>query len=887
MSYPQYNSVAVCSEDGSIQLAAISDNDLYKSDNTGNTWTQISNSNLPTDLDYRSVAMSSDGSILLAATYDNGVYISTYSGAIWTQISDGNLPTDLDYRSVAMSSDGSIQLAATNGNGVYISTNTGTTWTQIDNTELPTEYKYDSVAMSSDGQYQLACVSDPSASIKGKVYKSIDYGNTWQIIPSLSAPGNTLYTCVYMSANGTIQVAVPVVDGIFISSDTGVNWAQISSDVEPLMNNNFTSGCCSSNGQYHYLAGNNIPIIMSSNYGSTWTATGVPSYDWNSVSTSPNGNVVLAGSVENGAYLSTNSGSTWSLTNPLTIPTNTTSPSIAGSTIVGNAIIAINGDWNGFPSITYNYQWYRSGSSISGATSITYITQQEDIGLAITCDVTATNSVGSSTIDISNSIIVVASPPLPPQPTPPTPSRFTNLSNVISITVDSNVEYMYALYFYLDSITIMRNIAKINANNGTIINRQFVILDSVEGALGQILVVNNDLYASSGNKYIYKITNINTTPSSPSIWFTSNMTQARLISLATDGTYIYTTDISNKCIMQVPIESNNTSSNIVWATLTYTPAIMTINNGYMYVTCNDKHNNNSYISKINMSSPNTPNDAWVTIDTLPNIIGLAIYGSYMYVAVNYFIDSNNLQLSYIGLIYLSNNGEGIIQNLNWVTIPNEFLSSNIFPVIYDVIITEKNQNVNLYTCDDIIQIPLYGSPVPPISNICFPAGTPVNTDQGIIAIEKINPNIHTINKKPIVDIIRTIYNDKYLIGFKKNAISINCPSQFTVMTKNHKIMWQGRRLEAESFLYRYENVVKVKYSGQILYNVLMEEHSEMVINNMVCETLDPNNTVAKLYKRTSKYTANDRYKISKFIAESVNNTKFDKNKTYKNIIKKL
>jgi hypothetical protein len=107
------------------------------------------------------------------------------------------------------------------------------------------------------------------------------------------------------------------------------------------------------------------------------------------------------------------------------------------------------------------------------------------------------------------------------------------------------------------------------------------------------------------------------------------------------------------------------------------------------------------------------------------------------------------------------------------------------------------------------------------------------------------------------------------------------------MTKNHKIMWQGRKLEAESFLYRYENVVKVKYSGQILYNVLMEEHSEMVINNMVCETLDPNNTVAKLYKRTSKYTANDRYKISKFIAESVNNTKFDKNKTYKNIIKKL
>jgi hypothetical protein len=363
--------------------------------------------------------------------------------------------------------------------------------------------------------------------------------------------------------------------------------------------------------------------------------------------------------------------------------------------------------------------------------------------------------------------------------------------------------------------------------------------------------------------------------------------EAALIGLATDGTSIYITDNNNNCIMQVPLASSGTSSNTPWANLTYSPGAMTINNGYMYVTCYDNDNDNYYISKINMSlNPINPENTWVTIGNLLDIGGLAIYGSYMYVAVNYFTGIN-LQSAYIGLIYLSNNGEGIIQNLNWVNIPNEFLSSNILPGLYDVIITQKNQNVNLYTCDDIIQIPLYGSPVPPISNICFPAGTPVNTDQGIIAIEKINPNIHTINKKPIVDIIRTIYNDKYLIGFKKNAISINCPSQFTVMTKNHKIMWQGRRLEAESFLYRYENVVKVKYSGQILYNVLMEEHSEMVINNMVCETLDPNNTVAKLYKRTSKYTANDRYKISKFIAESVNNTKFDKNKTYKNIIKKL
>jgi hypothetical protein len=598
-------------------------------------------------------------------------------------------------------------------------------------------------------------------------------------------------------------------------------------------------------------------------------------------------------------------------TPPPPAPSNNGSPVISGSALVGDIITTTNGSWTNYPR-SYTYQWYRSGSSISGAISPSYTTVEADIGNAITCDITATNVAGSSTIDSSNSINVTSIPPVPPQPTSPPPSQFASLKNVISIAVDSNVEYMYALYLDLNDEEAY--IAKINANNGTIINSKFVLLTSLfiglnSTSLIQIILVDNDLYATS-SKYIYKITNINTNnPSTPSIWFTSNVTTnygAVLFGLVRNGTYIYATDLTNKCIMQVSLASSGTSSNTPWATLAYNPLNMTINNGYMYVTCtddidgdDDQETNSSYISKISISNPSTPNNTWVTINTGISTTGvhvygtgLAIYQSYMYVALNYILrdqDGGGLSGSYISLIYLSN-GEGILQNPNWVTIPNEFVSSLLPVGITNVIITEKNQNVNLYTCDDIIQIPLYSSPVPPvppISDICFPAGTPITTDQGIIAIEKINPSIHTINKKPIVDIIRTIYNDKYLIGFKKNAISINCPSQFTVMTKNHKIIWQGRKLDAESFLYRYENVVKVKYSGQILYNVLMEEHSEMVVNNMLCETLDPNNTVAKLYKRTSKYTTSERYKISKFIADSVKNTKFDRHKTYRNIIKKL
>lgn len=43
-----------------------------------------------------------------------------------------------------------------------------------------------------------------------------------------------------------------------------------------------------------------------------------------------------------------------------------------------------------------------------------------------------------------------------------------------------------------------------------------------------------------------------------------------------------------------------------------------------------------------------------------------------------------------------------------------------------------------------------------------------------------------------------------------------------------------------------ENVTEVPYHGDPLYNVLLEKHDKMVINNMICETLHPKNIMAKI-----------------------------------------
>lgn len=141
--------------------------------------------------------------------------------------------------------------------------------------------------------------------------------------------------------------------------------------------------------------------------------------------------------------------------------------------------------------------------------------------------------------------------------------------------------------------------------------------------------------------------------------------------------------------------------------------------------------------------------------------------------------------------------------------------------------------------------PTYGATVS-VANICFPANTPINTDQGIVSIKKIDPVFHTINKNRIVAITQTITLAKYLICFKRDSLGKNYPAEDTIMSKEHKVYYMGRMIEAKHFVGRVKNVYKIPYNGEILYNVLMERYNKLKVNNLICETLHPENVVAQL-----------------------------------------
>lgn len=96
-------------------------------------------------------------------------------------------------------------------------------------------------------------------------------------------------------------------------------------------------------------------------------------------------------------------------------PLNTVAPAVTGTAQVRQTLSCSTGTWTAAPpDITYTYQWKANGSPISGATSSTYNIAVAYFGQSISCDVTATNIVGSTTASSNSTAAVAANVPAAP-----------------------------------------------------------------------------------------------------------------------------------------------------------------------------------------------------------------------------------------------------------------------------------------------------------------------------------------------------------------------------------------------------------------------------------------------------------------------------------------
>jgi hypothetical protein len=154
----------------------------------------------------------------------------------------------------------------------------------------------------------------------------------------------------------------------------------------------------------------------------------------------------------------------------------------------------------------------------------------------------------------------------------------------------------------------------------------------------------------------------------------------------------------------------------------------------------------------------------------------------------------------------------------------------------------------------------------PYANVCFPAGTCVDTDQGQIPIQDLTDH-NTIRGKGVVDVSRTRMRGNRIIRIKRHALGHNVPAMDTQISPEHRIRIDGHLVQAKNLVGEFYGVKFVPYHGEPLYNVLMDDYSTMVVHGMTVETLDPNSEIAKLYTVKCKFDRDMRDRIVGILKE--------------------
>lgn len=294
-----------------------------------------------------------DGGYILAKN-TTGIYLSSNTGLTWTLLDSSITGND-----ITVSRNGQYMLSTS----LKRSSDYGVNWVSITGstgTEPITAATLCSAYISSTGQNQVLAWCNPGYLIR-IIYSSNDYGVTWTQQDSTdSASGSVMrvitsdYNSPFLMVRGFLSGAYPrleklnylaqaggfypvmaagLQDGDFTGLDnsndnTYVTTVESSLDDSIYVSNNSASTFTaisgftisnarvkiSSSGQHQLVSNNPGYLIVSNNYGVTWTQiTSAGSKNWTDCAVSPSGDIMVACvSGSDYVYKSTNFGSSWS-----------------------------------------------------------------------------------------------------------------------------------------------------------------------------------------------------------------------------------------------------------------------------------------------------------------------------------------------------------------------------------------------------------------------------------------------------------------------------------------------------------------------------------------------------------------------------------------------
>jgi len=201
----RYGHTSVVLPDGSIILMGglttdgyIRLNDVWRSEDKGESWTQMTGSAEWTGRNFHTSVALSDGSIVLMGgyTYDGGftrindVWRSIDKGATWTQMTaNAEWLGREDHTSVALADDTIVLMGGADGyesedrfNDVWMSTDKGKTWTELtSDADWVTRGGHSSVVLSDDTIVLMGGIGGLDNDRLNDVWFSTDQGITWNL----------------------------------------------------------------------------------------------------------------------------------------------------------------------------------------------------------------------------------------------------------------------------------------------------------------------------------------------------------------------------------------------------------------------------------------------------------------------------------------------------------------------------------------------------------------------------------------------------------------------------------------------------------------------------------------------------------------------------------
>lgn len=200
-----------CDEDENLYAAAWNGG-LHKSTDRGDSWQAIHNG--LTNLNLQCLLYTQSG-VLFAGT-EKGLFRSYNHGESWERTA----PVGQDELFEIYENSIGYLFAIDYGNGVWRTTDSGDSWVRVSNT-FASQFVFGIAVDSSDHIY--------AGTRLGKIYKSTDHGNNWQLITNGLTADKTVVSLA-VAPDGNVYAGT-VEDGVFRSTNAGQSWQAVNNGI--------------------------------------------------------------------------------------------------------------------------------------------------------------------------------------------------------------------------------------------------------------------------------------------------------------------------------------------------------------------------------------------------------------------------------------------------------------------------------------------------------------------------------------------------------------------------------------------------------------------------------------------------------------------------------